>query len=282
VLKPLKMRAGPAVALALVLLSLSAVGCQTNQQRWMTAERLDAGLIVSLDGIGGFDWGPQWLRKGLDEAGIQQAIVIYDWSKGPSGFFVGDLVDEKRNRESAQDLARVVAAYKAAKPGRPVSLIGHSGGTAVVVWALEALPPGVQVDRVILLAPALSPDYNLATALGHVRSRLYVMHSVADAGLMGAGTAVFGTMDREHSASAGWLGFQLPKDLTEPQRAEYAKVRQVKWSADMLGEGNWGGHMAWTTSWFARQQIAPILTGTNDPGRPLIEPQATAALRAAR
>jgi pimeloyl-ACP methyl ester carboxylesterase len=252
-----------------------------DQQRWMTTERLDAGLVVSLDGIGGSDWGPRWIRAGLDEAGIQQAIVIYDWSKGWTGMWVGDLVDESRNRESAEDLARIVSSYMATKPGRPVTLIGHSGGTAVVVWALEAMPKGVQVDRVILLAPALSADYNLSKALRHVRSRLYVMHSVADAPLMGAGTAVFGTMDREHSVSAGWLGFGLPRDLAEADRAEYAKVRQVKWGTELISEGNLGGHMSWTTPWFARNYIAPILAGSSDPGRPLIEPHVT-ALRTTR
>ena len=138
------------------------------------AERLDAGLVVSLDGVGGYDWGPRWIRAGLDEAGIKSAIVIYDWSQGPAGLWVGDLVDEQRNRESAQDLARIITSYMATKPGRPVTLIGHSGGTAVVVWALEALPAGVKVDRVILLAPALAPDYNLAPACA--ASRPHVRH----------------------------------------------------------------------------------------------------------
>ncbi len=249
-MEPVVKWAGLVTALALALLCLCAGGCQTNQQRWMTPERLDAGLVISLDGVGGYDWGPRWIRTGLDEAGIKSAIVIYDWSKGPGGMWVGDLVDESRNRETAKDLARIVTSYIATKPGRPVTLIGHSGGTALVVWALEALPEGTQVDRVILLAPALAPDYNLAPALHGVRDRMYVMYSQADLGLMGAGTAVFGTMDREHNVSAGLVGFSAPKDLKDSERAEYAKVRQVQWTPKLLGEGNWGGHMAWTTPWF--------------------------------
>ena len=276
-MKPVIQRAGLVTALALALLSLAAGGCQTDQQRWMTPERLDAGLVVSLDGVGGYDWGPRWIRAGLDEAGIKSAIVIYDWSQGPAGLWVGDLVDEERNRESAQDLARMITSYMATKPGRQVTLIGHSGGTAVVVWALEALPAGVKVDRVILLAPALAPDYNLAPALRAVKSRMYVMYSVADVGLMGAGTAVFGTMDREHSVSAGLVGFEMPKDASDDQRIQYAKIRQVRWTPSMLGQGNWGGHMAWTTSWFARNYIAPILTGSSDPGQRLTLPPVAAA-----
>jgi pimeloyl-ACP methyl ester carboxylesterase len=236
----------------------------------MTDARLDAGLVVSLDGIGGYNWGPQWLRQGLDEAGVNTAIYIYDWSKGPGGMWIGDLVDPVRNRESARDLARMVASYIETKPGRPVTLIGHSGGAAVVVWALEELPKGVQVERAILLAPALAPEYNLAKALRGVRKRMYVMYSYADIGLMGAGTTVMGGMDRHHGIAAGLIGFELPKKVADEDEAEYAKVHQIGWSLSLLKAGTWGGHMGWTTIRFGREFIAPILTGTSDPGDPLV------------
>jgi pimeloyl-ACP methyl ester carboxylesterase len=236
----------------------------------MTGERLNVGMVVSLDGVGGYNWGPQWLREGLDEAGLKTAIVIYDWSKGPSGLFVGDLVDRGHNRETAQELARMVATYIEAKPGRPVTLIGHSGGAAIVTWALEDLPPGVQVERAILLAPAMTPDYNLAKALRGVRQRLCVMYSAGDVGLMGAGTLAFGTMGGQHTVSAGLMGFRLPKDLPLEQEREYTKVRQVGWNFDFVKMGNLGGHMGWTSTRFAREFIAPILKGATDPGEPLV------------
>jgi pimeloyl-ACP methyl ester carboxylesterase len=249
---------------------MSAGGCRVDQRSYTTEERLEAGLVVSLDGVGGYNWGPRWLRSGLNQAGVKAAIVIYDWSKGPTGMFVGDLVAKERNRTAAKDLARMVATYVATMPNRPVTLIGHSAGGAIVAWALEELPPGIQVERAILLAPALDPGYDLTRALRSVKRRMYVMYSQADLGLMGAGTAIFGTMDRQHDVSAGLVGFHLPDGLATEDKVEYAKVRQVRWTLGLLKSGNWGGHLAWTTTWFGREFVAPILAGKSDPGEPLV------------
>ena len=264
-------RYGPVLGpVGLIFLGLVVCGCATSSRSYLTKERLETGLVISLDGVGGYNWGPRWLRTGLDEAGILSAIMIYDWSMGPGGLFVGDLMDENRNHTAANELARTVATYIAAMPNRPVTLIGHSGGAAVVVWALEALPKDCQVDRAVLLAPALAPNYNLSRALRAVRKRMYVMHSPADVGLLAAGTAVFGTMDRRHSVSAGLVGFEAPGNLTPEERCEYAKIRQIRWTFDLVRAGNLGGHMGWTTTRFAREFIAPILIEKSDPGEPLL------------
>ena len=264
---PVVLRVGLAALAGLGLL-VTATGCPPAPGTYVTKERLAAGLVVSLDGVGGYNWGPRWLRSGLDAAGVSAAIVIYDWSKGPRGMFVGDLVDEARNRAAANDLAQLVATYVAAMPDRPVTLIGHSGGAAVVVWALEALPEGCRVEQAILLAPALGPDYDLSPALRAVRRRMYVMYSKADVGLMAVGTAVFGTMDRQHSVGAGLVGFTLPAGRAD--RTQYLKVRQVPWTIDLLKSGHLGGHMGWTTTRFARDFLAPILIGRTDPGQPMV------------
>jgi len=260
-------RVGLGAVAGLVLL-VAASGCPPARSTYVTKERLAAGLVVSLDGVGGYNWGPRWLRSGLDAAGVGAAIVIYDWSKGPAGMFVGDLMDEARNRAAANDLAQLVATYVAALPGRPVTLIGHSGGAAVVVWALESLPQGCRVERVILLAPALAPEYDLSPALRAVGGRMYVMYSKADVGLLAAGTAIFGTMDRRHSVSAGLVGFRLPAEPAD--RTQYLKVRQVPWTIDLAKSGHLGGHMGWTTTRFARDFLAPILIGQTDPGQPML------------
>ena len=255
-------------ALAGAILLMSATGCPPARGTYVTRERLEAGLVVSLGGVGGYNWGPRWLRGGLDEAGVGAAIVIYDWSKGPTGMFVGDLMGEARNRAVANDLARMVSTYVAALPDRPVTLIGHSGGAAVVVWALEAMPEDCHVERVILLAPAIGPDYDLSRALRAVRRQMYVMYSHADVGLMAAGTAVFGTMDRKHSVSAGLVGFTLPPEPAD--RKQYLKVRQVAWTIELVKSGHLGGHMGWTTTRFARDSLTPILIGDSDPGQPML------------
>lgn len=257
-------------AAAALVLGIIASGCG-GSHTYVTQERLEAGLVVSLDGVGGYNWGPKWLRAGLEEAGVAGAFVIYDWSKGPGGMFVSDLMDEAHNRAAAKDLAQMVETYLAAMPNRPVTLIGHSGGAAVVVWALEDLPEGCCVERAFLMAPALAPEYDLSKALRHVRSRLYVMYSYADLPLMAAGTAVFGTMDRQHSVSAGLVGFKMPPAVPLADRAQYLKVRQIPWTISLVKTGHLGGHMGWTSTRFARDFIAPILAGKADPGEMLIK-----------
>ena len=238
--------------------------------RYVSGERLEEGLVISLDGIGGYNWLPRLMRRGLDRGGVRAAIVIYHWSVGPLGLWVTDLFAADRNRAVATDLAQTIAAYRDRFPDRPVTLIGHSGGGALAAWALEALPDGCQVDRALLLAPALSPRYNLAPAVRGVRDRLFVSHSWGDFALMGLGTMLFGTIDRRHTPSAGWVGLRLPRALSPDDRQAYGKVRRIRWHPRMIADGHIGDHVGWTVPRFARRFLAPIVLGRSDPGRPLV------------
>ena len=56
------------------------------------------------------------------------------------------------------------AISRAGRADVPVFLVAKSGGSGVIVKALEQLEEG-SVERAILLAPALSPDYDLSAAL---------------------------------------------------------------------------------------------------------------------
>ena len=239
-------------------------GCHTNAD-YMVPSRLDNGLVFCLDGVGGYNWGPQWLREGLDEGGVAGAIYIFNWGHGPAGLFIADLLDESGNRRRAAELARLVENYQKFYPRRPVYLIGHSGGGGMVLFALEEMAAGTQVDGVFLLAPAVDPARNLAPALRHVRQYCHVTCSGADFALMGVGTSAFGTMDRKHTVSAGLIGFKVPADLSPEDRLEYRKLRQARWDATLLSEGHLGGHMDWSSTAFAKRFIAPVLCGAETP-----------------
>ena len=238
--------------------------------RYATPERLDRGLVVCLDGVGGWNWLPRLMRIGLARGGVDAGIVIYNWSVGPLGMWVTDLFVRQRNRRMARGLAEVLVGYRAARPGRPVTLIGHSGGGALAAWALEALPAPAPVDRALLLAPALSPRYNLAPALDRVRHRATATYSWGDLFLMGLGTTVFGTIDRRFGPSAGLVGFRLPPDLAPAERGAYARLRQMPWRPAMIRDGHLGEHCGWTGVRFARRVLAPIVRGESDPGDPLV------------
>jgi len=248
-------------------LSVLAGDGPRRPSRHLTPERLDRGLVVCLDGVGGWNWLPRLTRIGLDRGGVDAGIVIYNWAIGPLGLWVADLLAERRNRRMARDLADVLLAYRERRPGRPVTLIGHSGGGALAAWTLEALPDDAPVDRALLLAPALSPRYNLAHALGRVRHRATATYSWGDLALMGLGTTLFGTIDRRFGPSAGLVGFRLPPGLTPVQRDAYAKLRQVPWRPRMIRDGHLGEHIGWTGIRFARRVLAPIVLGHADPGQ---------------
>ena len=239
----------------------------------MTPGRLDRGLVCCLDGVGGYNWGPRWLRGGLLDAGVACAITIFDWGYGPKGMFIADLVAEEKNKRRAAELAAMVENYERLFPGRPVYLIGHSAGAGMVVFALEQMADETRVDDVFLLAPALDPERNLAPALRHVRSRCFATYSPADVALMGLGTSVFATLDRKHTLGAGLVGFKLPQALSPEDGHQYRKLRQAGWDTALLKKGLWGGHMGWSSPRFACEYIAPVLRGDEAPA--IFQPLAT-------
>ncbi len=257
------------IAVTLLLSLFWATGC-SKPVDYMTPERLDQGLVFSLDGVGGYNWGPRWLRKGLDEGGVKSGICIFSWGHGPAGMFVADIWDTEGNQRRAAELAALIENYQRSYPGRPVYLVGHSGGAGMVVFALEKLKPGCQVNGAFLLAPALDPQRNLAPALRHVRRYCFTTYSPADVPLMGLGTSLFATMDGKHTVSAGLVGFRMPENLSAADRKEYAKMRQAGWSKTFLKKGHLGGHMDWSSTTFAREFLAPIMLGKKS--SPAFEP----------
>ena len=72
-----------------------------------------------------------------------------------------------------------------------------------------ALPDDVSIDRLVLVAPAISPDYPLAdNVLPHVREHVVNYASERDL-QVGWGTRTFGTIDRKKTDSAGAIGFAV-------------------------------------------------------------------------
>jgi hypothetical protein len=147
-----------------------------------------------------------------------------------------------------------------------VYLVGKSGGTGVIVRALENLPDGA-VDVAVLIAPAISPDYDLTRALRAVRREMVVFWSPLDLIVLGAGTKLFGTIDRVKTVSAGMVGFRppgTPADGVE-QRAQYDKLRQVRWRPRMSSTGYLGGHVGPDSPAFLRKYVVPLLRASEAP-----------------
>ena len=143
---------------------------------------------------------------------------------------------------------------------KPVYLVGKSGGTGIVVGALEGLPEG-SVEAAVLLAPALSPDYDLSRALRAVRREMVVFWSPLDVVILGAGTWLFKTVDRVRSVGAGMVGFRPPAGLDEAGgRATPGSGRSAGGPA-MARTGYLGGHVGPDSPAFLRKYVVPLLTG---------------------
>jgi pimeloyl-ACP methyl ester carboxylesterase len=211
--------------------------------------------LLHLPGIGGERRMDHHLTQGLVDGGFTGKIEIYNWTEHDPG--LPALLSYKNNRREAQRIADKLTAIRRANPSRPIYLTAHSGGTGLAIWALEKLPPDVQVDRVILLASALSPGYDLSLALSHVREAMYNFWSPLDTIVLGTGTTMFGTIDGVKGPAAGFKGFQPRPGASVKQ---YQKLRQMEYKKSWAQWGNTGGHAGPMAETFSSKVLAPLVT----------------------
>lgn len=240
--------------LSLAVAACAPVGC--NSQPYMTEERLERGLVILLTGIEGRSPLNEAICRGLGEAGVNYAIKLEDWTSP-----VGPLLNlrmEMRNRDKAEKIARRITLYQWEHPGRPVFVVGQSGGGAMAVWVAEGMPSGQKVDGVILLAPALAPDYLLDMSLKRVDRGMVNFYSARDWMLLGIGTTVYGTMDGSHTSSAGRVGFDVPR-AGSYRPITFEKLLQIPWTEQMSRSGHTGGHLSTGSASFIAQYVVPFL-----------------------
>ena len=129
------------------------------------------------------------------------------------------------------------------------------------VLVLEALPPERRITQAVLLAGALSADYDLSRAMEHTEHGITNFHSRRDVLYLMAGTLALGTLDRQHTVSAGAVGFRTPPGLPPDRRAWYeSMLHQEPYRGEMFWSLNLGGHMGPTSRRFVAKWIAPRLT----------------------
>jgi len=239
--------------LGLAVLLTTVAGCDVRGIV-MNRQHLDDGLVIILPGIEGRSLSNGSICQALCDEQIPLAVQVYDWTVplGP----VFNQCAYARNREAAAALARHIVEYRREHPTGRVFLIGHSGGTAIAVWAAEAMPPDQKIDGIILLASSLSPQYDLTEALARAEMGIVSFYSHHDAALLGAGTSLFGTMDRVNGESAGKVGF----NGHSASYAAAAKLFQIPWSQKMAKTGYTGCHFSCCSGKFIATYIAPLIT----------------------
>ncbi len=248
----LKFFAGLALLVSLGGLG-SLGGCGVSRQPYVTADRLERGLVLVLPGIEGRSRLNEQICKGLDDGGVNCAIEIYDWTSNLGMLYNLQAIDE--NRRKAKQIADRVARYQIAFPSRPVTLVGQSGGGGMAVWAAEAMNPEQKITGLVLINPSLSPQYLLSDALDRTEKGIVLLYSERDWMLLGVGTTVYGTMDGKHGVSAGCVGFETPTDRPKA----YKKLYQIAWTKDMAKTGHRGGHFTSAAAGFVARYIAPLV-----------------------
>jgi pimeloyl-ACP methyl ester carboxylesterase len=217
------------------------------------------GVVLVADGAGDFSAASTAFRRGIAEAGLPLVVAKFDWSHGP-GQVLADHTDFAYARQQGRRLASHVAALRQSSPGRRLYLVGHSAGCTVVLAAAEFLPPD-SVQRVVLLSPSVSADYDLRPALRCVRQSLEVFHSHRDRGYLGVAMALTGTADRRWPArTAGVVGFRR-LIATPGDAALYAKLAQHAWDPAVAWSGNRGGHYGSYQPGYLRAYVLPLLGG---------------------
>jgi pimeloyl-ACP methyl ester carboxylesterase len=235
---------------ALSILAAAAAGC--DERVVINAAGAEHGLVILLPGIDGRSGYSEAACRALCRDGFDEmSVELRDWTSPLGAFF--NQTAEGRNRAVAASIAERIVEYHREFPGRPVFLVGHSGGTAIAVWTAEALPDDEQVEGLVLLASSLSPGYDLSTALARTRGGIVSFNSPHDMALLGAGTTILGTMDGRHCPSAGMAGFEVL------DRPGYQKLFQIAWDSAMTEHDNGGDHFGCMAERFVGAYVKPLV-----------------------
>jgi len=233
-----------------ILLSVSmllAAGCTPSNEQYVTPARLDRGLVVILPGIEGEGLLSYQVRSGLLRGQVDSALRIYRWGRPvPLAGPLLNQMDVIGNRLAAERIAQMIVIYQDSHPGKPVYIVGHSGGGGVAVFTAESMPAGHKIDGLVLLSASISKGYDLTKALRGVRCGIVNFYSGGDVALLGVGTTLVGNVDGVRGPSAGLEGFDRHP----------AGLYEMPWNRQMARAGNDGGHAGSTNPRFVRSYVA--------------------------
>ncbi len=213
-------------------------------------------LVIVVDGAGGFEMCSRYLGQVVAEDHLPLVVRGYRWTHGYLRI-PADQMHHAHLCHEGRKLAELILRWHQEMPERPIYLMGHSAGSGIVLVAAEALPPAT-LERIILLAPAVSFKHDLRAALASSCQGIDVFYSQRDWLCLGIGVLLAGTTDRYWSIGAGKIGFQSIITCAE-DGALYAKLRQYPWDASLCWTGHKGGHYGAYQPGFLRAFVLPLL-----------------------
>jgi pimeloyl-ACP methyl ester carboxylesterase len=202
--------------------------------------------LVFLPGAGGrLPVNEEFIYAILQERIATEAIQL-DWTHQRN---LGQVMREvDRNHAFAESVRDELRAIRKRNPNGQIILAAHSAGTGIAVWALEQAGEPL-VDDLLLLAPALSKDYDLGPALSHVKHHAWAYWCPLDVTILGAGTKSMGTIDRKFEPAAGLTGFSFADPKFTQVKIDYA---------DLHTTTAWA-HVSVLTQEYVHDEVAPRL-----------------------
>jgi len=234
----------------------------THGLAWADQPCLEAeqtGVVFAVNGSGNLNFTSTALEQAVADACLPLTVATFEWSQGS---VVADHTDWARAQEQGCRLAAEITSYHQCHPNHAIYLVAHSAGTGVALTALAALPPD-SVNRVILLAPSVSSDYDLRPALRGTKDGMDVFYSRRDVFSLGFGIAFVGTSDGCQGCQvAGRFGFRAQAESPE-DAALYSKLRQYPWDRCQARAGNPGFHSGARRPKFLHNYVLPLLTANS-------------------
>lgn len=213
-------------------------------------------VLIHVPGTSGNTVFDRNWTQALVDGGLKDVTVEhFEWTRSDKRHWTA-IKSVEDNRNGAQVLTDRITHLRRTRPGRKIILTAQSGGPMIAIWALEKLPPDVQVDTFVMLNPAISTTYDLSEALSHVRGNAYCFTSVHDWLYLGIGTRVVGLMDGPHGGGAGQAGFKRPPGASARQ---YDKLVQIEYRFTWLKYGHFGHHTGALSPFMAKNFISPLI-----------------------
>ncbi len=203
--------------------------------------------MIILPGIMNLELPLAWLRRMLVRAYPHCLVTIRPWGR-PFGW-IFNLQAHERNRVTAAAFGQELAAYRGLHPDARITLVGYSGGGGLAAMIVGSLPEGVTINRLILVAPAISPFHPITDKVLPRVSEFVVAYASRFDLQVGQGTKLFGNMDGIKGKGAGAVGFAT----------EDYKLVQVHWDRGMMRTLHFGDHFSYLSPLWQRHYLVPAL-----------------------
>jgi len=218
------------------------------------APTFDVAFVA--DGAGNYQYASKQLSGVVAQCNSPLLVQTFVWSHGFKKI-LPDQTDLAHACQQGRVLAENVIAYRMAHPEAKIHLVGHSAGCMVVLSATEHLPPQT-LDRVVLLLPSVSTEYDIRPALRSVRGSVEVHYSGQDWIYLGFCMRIVGTADRKRCDAGGRVGF--PVRIESPQdEALLQRLAQHPWQPSYRQLGNDGGHYGAYQPEYLKACVLPVL-----------------------